>query len=178
MDNKELLQKVLELEKRIKQLENQEYKTTSKEKKESWLNDNIEGIKFKDYYGTIEITDEDIDYLSTDNFTNTICYILMNHVNRSDSDKKAIWCFNDSKTIYIYNQSWKKLDINDINDLFYHLNTQLLHKLFLWANTNKDNIYNSQKKDSELLAINAKKLSDAKIYYTDFRKYIHKALTN
>ena len=35
-------------------------------------------------------------------------------------------------------------------------------------NTHKDAIYNSKKKDSELLAINAKKLSDAKIYYTEF----------
>ena len=35
-----------------------------------------------------------------------------------------------------------------------------------------------KKKDSELLAMNAKKLSDAKIYYTDFRKYIHNALTS
>lgn len=178
MNTEELLQKVLQLEERIKVLEMRENKHTSKEKKEDWLNNHIDGIKFKDFYVTIQITDEDIDYLSTENFTNTICHILVNHITRSDSDQHAIWCFNDSKTIYIYNQSWKKLDINDINDLFYHLNTKLLHKLFVWANTHKDAIYNSKKKDSELLAMNAKKLSDAKIYYTDFRKYIHNALTS
>lgn len=66
--------------------------------------------------------------------------------------------------------------MNDINDVFYNLNTKLLHKLLLWANTHKDNILNSKKNVSELLAINAKKLTDTKIYYTDFRKYIYKAL--
>ena len=72
MNNEELLQKVLQLEERIKVLEMRENKHTSKEKKEDWLNNHIDGIKFKDFYGMIKITDEDIDYLFTENFTNTI----------------------------------------------------------------------------------------------------------
>ena len=178
MNNEQLLEKILQLEERIKVLENQDRTTLKKDKKENkldWLNNNKNGIKFKEFYQSIEINEEDIDYLFHHNFTDTISYILIKYIRQSD--KIIIWCFKESKSIYIFNQSWKKMDTNDINDVCYYFNTQLFNKLFVWANSHKNNIFNEKKKDSEILAINAKKLSDSKIYYTDFRKDIYNNLS-
>jgi len=172
MNNEELLQKILELEERIKVLENKEPQTRDrKENKVEWLNKNKEGKKFKEFYQELEIVEDDITYLFNNNFTNTICYILVKNIRCNDNN--ILWCFKDSKTMYLYNQSWKKMDINDINEVCLYLNTQLFNKLFLWANSNKNNIFDIKKNDSEILAINAKKLSDSKIYYSDFRKYMY-----
>ena len=164
MNNEELLQKILELEERIKVLENKEPQTRDrKENKVEWLNKNKEGKKFKEFYQELEIVEDDITYLLVKNIR---C-----------SDNNILWCFKDSKTMYLYNQSWKKMDINDINEVCLYLNTQLFNKLFLWANSNKNNIFDIKKNDSEILAINAKKLSDSKIYYTDFRKYMYENIS-
>ena len=51
MNNEELLQKILELEERIKVLENKEPQIRDrKENKVEWLNKNKEGKKFKEFY--------------------------------------------------------------------------------------------------------------------------------
>ena len=100
MNNEQLLQKILELETRIKVLENRELVIKDKTgNKLDWLNKNKEGKKFKEFYHSLKIDQDDIDYLFDNNFTNTISYILVKHIRQSDDI--IVWGFETSKTIYI-----------------------------------------------------------------------------
>ena len=139
-----LVQDNIKLKEKIKKIENRVYLPVKKIDIVKWLNENMKSnVNFDDWIDDIEITDIIMDSVVENGLVSGISTLLINLIQKSDQKNIPIKSLTQLKSIYIYENEWKKFTNDHVKKTIFSIQRKLFNQLAVEKDKLGDKIYDN-----------------------------------